>query len=573
MSPTHTVMQTPASTNPPSGNVSQINVELQPLAPAVLLDEGRPLGDDVSMDIDPVEFLPQPSTTVSIVERWNQSRTNMFRTFATLFAFLIMGANDAAYGAIIPYLEEYYNLNYIIVSLVFLSPLAGYVGAALLNNWLHIHFGQRGVASVGPACHLAAYIGIALHPPYPVLVVVFILAGFGNGIEDAGWNAWAGNMANANEVLGFLHGFYGLGAVLSPVAATTLIAKRGWQWYEFYYFMLGGAAIELATSLAAFWPATGAVYREQNPRMGSGGGSRLKEALKSRVTWVASIFLLGYVGAEVALGGWIVTFMRRERAGGEFASGMVATGFWTGITVGRLVLGFVTPKLGEKFAVLVYIILAMVCQLMFWLVPSFHVSAIFVALQGFFLGPLFPAIVVAATKVLPPYLHVSAIGFAAAFGGGGGAALPFAIGSLAQAKGVSVLQPIILAVLAVLLILWLCFPKLDKKNLAAGNAAPPRCEEHGKQWLKFDFDLVETGRRTIGKAKGGGSSTPSVTRGVRQKLHHHREVRAEQKWTKQQIKGLRRETPAFAILQGVDPDTSEPPPYINVRSRMVYDHR
>lgn len=45
--------------------------------------------------------------------------------------------------------------------------------------------------------------------------------------------------------------------------------------------------------------------------------------------------------------------MRRERAGGEFASGMVATGFWAGITVGRLVLDFVTPKLGEKFAVLV----------------------------------------------------------------------------------------------------------------------------------------------------------------------------------------------------------------------------
>lgn len=45
--------------------------------------------------------------------------------------------------------------------------------------------------------------------------------------------------------------------------------------------------------------------------------------------------------------------MRRERAGGDFESGMVATGFWTGITVGRLVLGFVTPRLGEKFAVLV----------------------------------------------------------------------------------------------------------------------------------------------------------------------------------------------------------------------------
>ena len=48
-----------------------------------------------------------------------------------------------------------------------------------------------------------------------------------------------------------------------------------------------------------------------------------------------------------------MTFMIRERSGEAFASGMVATGFWMGITVGRVVLGFVTPRIGEKFAITV----------------------------------------------------------------------------------------------------------------------------------------------------------------------------------------------------------------------------
>lgn len=221
-------------------------MELQSIRPAILNDPGRLLSEDTSNAIDPAEHLPQPSTTVSVVERWNHPRKNIYRTCATLFAFVIMGANDAAYGAIIPYLESHYSLSYIVVSLVFLSPLGGYVGAALLNNWIHVRFGQRGVAFLGPVCHLAAYIGIALHPPYPVLVVIFILAGFGNGIEDAGWNAWAGNLANANEVLGFLHGFYGLGAVLSPLAATTLMTKGGWEWWQFYYIMV---RLEVRTGL------------------------------------------------------------------------------------------------------------------------------------------------------------------------------------------------------------------------------------------------------------------------------------------------------------------------------------
>lgn len=111
--------------------------------------------------------------------------------------------------------------------------------------------------------------------------------------------------------------------------------------------------IEFITSAWAFWPASGRVYRESHPRTASGKESRLQESLKSRVTWVVAFFLLCYVGSEVALGGWIVTFMRRERSGEAFASGMVATGFWTGIALGRVFLGFLTPKLGEKFAVTV----------------------------------------------------------------------------------------------------------------------------------------------------------------------------------------------------------------------------
>lgn len=71
-----------------------------------------------------------------------------------------------------------------------------------------------------------------------MLVISFIFAGFGNGVEDGAWNAWIGNMANANELLGVLHGLYGAGAVLSPLIATSLITKANVPWYYFYYIMV-----------------------------------------------------------------------------------------------------------------------------------------------------------------------------------------------------------------------------------------------------------------------------------------------------------------------------------------------
>ncbi|KAF1956078.1 MFS general substrate transporter [Byssothecium circinans] len=419
---------------------------------------------------DPVENLPSPTTQgAEKLERWNASQINFWRTMAAFWSFVVMGSNDAAYGALIPYLQEYYNLTFVIISLVFLSPLVGYTASALLNNAIHLKFGQRGVGIISPVCHLVAYVVIAVHPPYPVLVVVFMAAGFGNGLADAAWNAWLGNMANPNEVLGFLHAFYGLGAILSPLIATTMITKgEKLPWYYFYYVMIGMAAIELATSASAFWTATGAVFRSNNPRTTDTKDNRMKEALirlpNARVTWLCALFLLGYVGVEVALGGWIVKFMLEVRHGGDFASGMTATGFWMGITVGRIVLGFITPKLGEKLAIAIYLPITMALELIFWLVPQFYVSAVAVSLQGFFLGPLFPAAVVAATKLLPRHLHVSAIGFAAAFGGSGAAIFPFAVGAIAESKGVQVLQPIILALLGVIWGLWLCLPRIHKKT-------------------------------------------------------------------------------------------------------------
>ncbi|KAG9186505.1 hypothetical protein G6011_09613 [Alternaria panax] len=423
-----------------------------------------------AQESDPVENLPSPTTQAAAkLERWNHPRTNFFKTSAAFWSFVVMGSNDAAYGALIPYLQEYYSLTFVVISLVFLSPLVGYTASALLNNSIHLKFGQRGVAVIAPTCHLIAYIVIAVHPPYPMLVVIFMLAGFGNGLADAAWNAWIGNMANPNEVLGFLHAFYGVGAVLSPLIATTMITKGSrLPWYTFYYVMIAMAVIELATSTTAFWRETGTKFQAANPRTSDTKDNRMKEALirlpHARVTWLCAMFLLGYVGIEVALGGWIVKFMLEVRDGEEFASGMVATGFWMGITVGRVVLGFITPKIGEKLAIMIYLPLTMVLELIFWLVPQFYVSAVAVSLQGFFLGPLFPAVVVAATKLLPRHLHVGAIGFAAAFGGSGAAIFPFAVGAIAQAKGVQVLQPIILALLGVILMLWLGLPKIHKKE-------------------------------------------------------------------------------------------------------------
>ena len=162
--------------------------------------------------------------------------------------------------------------------------------------------------------------------------------------------------------------------------------------------------------------------------------------------------------------------MLNVRAASEHASAFSATGFQVGQTVGRACVGLATSHLAvsgpsHRLVMGTFLACAVALQLVFWLVPSFVVSAVAVAFLGFFLGPLFPAGVVTIVKLLPRHLHVSSIGFATALGGTGGAVFPFAIGTVAQAKGIQSLQPITLALLSGVLVIWLGFPLESRRRL------------------------------------------------------------------------------------------------------------
>ena len=119
----------------------------------------------------------------------------------------------------------------------------------------------------------------------------------GNGVLDAAWNAWIGTMDQQNQLLGLLHGCYGLGATVSPLIGTTMVTRGQLGWWTFYYVMAGLVTVEVVVGTAAFWTATGAEYRDTNSVGGEGKGMT-KLALKQKVTWICSAFFLIYVGTE-----------------------------------------------------------------------------------------------------------------------------------------------------------------------------------------------------------------------------------------------------------------------------------
>lgn len=135
-------------------------------------------------------------------------------------------------------IATYYNLDYTILSLIFLPNLCGYVAAATTTGAIHHYLGRRGIAIIAPLCMIAAYIVTSAHPPFAMVVAALVLAGFGIGLQDAAYNAFIGDLANPNEVVGVLHSLYGLGAIVGPFIATIMVTKANLPWYKYYDLMV-----------------------------------------------------------------------------------------------------------------------------------------------------------------------------------------------------------------------------------------------------------------------------------------------------------------------------------------------
>ncbi|SCV52392.1 related to tetracycline resistance proteins [Fusarium fujikuroi] len=391
--------------------------------------------------------------------KWNYPPINKYRTAATFWSFLVVGMNDGSYGVRLALPSDYYHKNHTLVSLVFLTPFVGYAIASAINSLMHVHFGQRGVALLAPLCHIVPYLIFSFHPPYPVMISMYVLVGIGNGLADAAWCSFIGQMMNSHEMSGILQACYALGATIAPLVATGLSGEGMPGWYAFFYVMTAASVVELIALTITFWTQTGAVYLSEAPSASGAKSGRMRQVLKNKLSWIFAFFVFGYCGAEVALGGWVVVFMQKRRNASAIVGSAVATGFWGGMTVGRLFLSLVTVRLGEFWAMFLYIGVTIALELVFWLVPNLVVSAVAAAIIGVAMGPMYPVAVVLITKVMPRSLHVGTIGFAASFGGSGGAILPFAVGAIAQAKGVQTLQPIVLAICVVLGCLWLLLPR------------------------------------------------------------------------------------------------------------------
>jgi len=80
------------------------------------------------------------------------------------------------------------------------------------------------------------------------------------------------------------------------------------------------------------------------------------------------------------------------------------------------------------------------------------------------LGPIYPIIMNHAARILPPWLLTGCIGWIAGLGQAGSALLPFLTGAIASRTGISSLQPLLVAMMGFMFVLWAVVPNARRET-------------------------------------------------------------------------------------------------------------
>jgi fucose permease len=367
----------------------------------------------------------------------------------SFFAFILIGANDGALGVLIPSIRNYYGIDKATVGLIFLAGTAGYFSAGFSSGLLVEKLGQRLFLMLGPAMMLIGASMLVLKPPFLLTMLSFLLIGFGVAVIDAGLNAYIAGLPRSTSLLNYLHAFYGIGALIGPLVASAILTLE-WGWNNTYILWIMFATVLIVSFGVLFKRREAPQPTEEKEQ-----GNVLAAALRLPVVWLAAFFLIFYVGAEVSLGSWSFTFLTEYRHEAELFSGWTVSGYWMGLTLGRLILARIAERTGSKRMIQVCLVGVVTGVLLVWLIPVGAVAAFGLGLTGFSLGPIFPTTIALMPNFVPARLVPSAIGFVASLGSMGAALLPWIAGNLAEGLGLWSLLPYVIGLTLLMLVVWM----------------------------------------------------------------------------------------------------------------------
>jgi len=384
-------------------------------------------------------------------------------------AFIALGLPDGLLGVGWPSIRAGFAIPLDAIGMLLVASVAGYMTSSFLSGFLLSRVGVGRILAASCFLTGVALIGYTLVPQWWMMVSLGVFAGLGAGAIDAGLNTYVATHFGEG-VMQWLHASWGVGITLGPIIMTAGLTTLNTWWFG--YRVVGGFQL----ALAACFVLTLAMWNQNNAPAGSGGKAEkrltdyktpLGETLKQSQVWLSVLLFFLYVGAESSLGTWTYTLLTESRGVDKTLAGFFAGSYWLTFTIGRVAAGMVARRAGVNKLVLGGLTGALLgAGLLIWN-PSELANVLAVAIIGFAIAPIFPAMMSGTRTRVGDRYAANTIGMQMAATGLGGAVISSLMGVLARQISLEVIPVCLLAVYAGLTAVYLLASRTRFDNAAA----------------------------------------------------------------------------------------------------------
>ena len=254
-----------------------------------------------------------------------------------LFSFFMMLASP-----ILLDISKYFGVSPEKMNLIITYFMIGQVAGFLILIFLSRKYNRKIIVLWAYILIIPILIGLTLVTHLALFNILYFFAGciLGIIVMNANLSMLEGEVKNKDSVINLGHGFFAIGALVSPFLTSTLVDKQ-MNWRLIYIIVIGFAVISLISYLIVN-------KNKQDSPLPEKEAVPIKKLFKDRKRNIylilTAVLMLFYVMSEITVFSWAPTFFRIMKSFSLNDASLVASVFWLGILIGRLIISFLSYR-------------------------------------------------------------------------------------------------------------------------------------------------------------------------------------------------------------------------------------
>ena len=307
------------------------------------------------------------------------------------FTFFICGCELGGFNLAVYYVAEDFSLSAAAKSSFTALQYASMLFAPIVFGRLANKFPKKSILTIFGAVFTLGALIISISPNvyFYILGIIFIGTGFAI-ITSLSFSFIMDIYPLSNtRVTAITQTIFSVGAVISPIICSSLINSSGSNWRVIFVFITTISFLNVIFIFIGNFS-----IREKKVQSNIKCTNKLFPLF---LVVIVSFVAFFYVGAETGFSNYIATFMREGLVSEEYLANVSISMFWALMIPSRfLVAVFPKKKQVALFVCLTGIILSILLVIT---APSAIYGLVYIAMAGFFCGPVYPIVASFVTEV------------------------------------------------------------------------------------------------------------------------------------------------------------------------------